>query len=152
LTISTIGALMLQGPYAAGAGIGDAVRWRVVSDVLDTRYGHVTQVRLLLLAAALVLLLFAGRADRARGAPLAWTIADALVAIGLAGTPGFAGHAATGDWTLFAVVLDTIHVLAMSVWLGGLVVLLLAALGGGFSGGLRHALITFSRVAFTCVV
>jgi copper transport protein len=40
----------------------------------------------------------------------------------------------------------------MSVWLGGLVVLLLAALGGGFSGGLRHALITFSRVAFTCVV
>jgi copper transport protein len=40
----------------------------------------------------------------------------------------------------------------MSVWLGGLVVLLLAALGGGFSGGLRHALITFSRLAFTCVV
>jgi copper transport protein len=75
----------------------------------------------------------------------------ALVAIGLAGTPGFAGHAGTGDWTLYAVVFDTIHVLAMSVWLGGLVVLLLAALGGGFSGGLRHALITFSQVAFTCV-
>ena len=152
LTLSTIAALMLQGPYAAGAGIGDAVRWRVVHDVLSTRYGHVTQVRLLLLAAALVLLLFVGRADRARGVPIAWTIPAALVAIGLASTPGFAGHAATGDWTFFAVVLDTIHVLAMSVWLGGLVVLLLAALGGGFSGGLRHALITFSRVAFTCVV
>ena len=40
----------------------------------------------------------------------------------------------------------------MSVWLGGLVVLLLAALGGGFSGGLRRALATFSRVAFWCVV
>jgi copper transport protein len=152
LALSTIGALMLQGPYAAGAGIGDAVRWRVISDVLHTRYGHVTQVRLLLLAAALVLVLFAGRADRARRAPIAWTIPAALVAIGLAGTPGFAGHAGTGDWTFFAVVFDTIHVLAMSVWLGGLVVLLLAALGGGFSGGLRHALITFSRVAFTCVV
>jgi copper transport protein len=76
----------------------------------------------------------------------------AIVAILLSGTPGFAGHAGTGNWTFYAVVLDTTHVLAMSVWLGGLVVLLLAALGGGFSGGLRHALITFSRVAFTCVV
>src|SRR5205823_8847182 len=53
---------------------------------------------------------------------------------------------------IFAVPLDTIHVLAMSVWLGGLVVLLLAAFGGGFSGGLRRALTTFSRLAFWCVV
>jgi copper transport protein len=152
LTLSTVGALMLQGPYAAGAGIGDAVRWRVVHDVLHTRYGHVTEVRLLLLAAALVLLLFVGPVDRARRAPIAWIIPAALVAIGLAGTPGFAGHAGTGNWTFYAVVFDTLHVLAMSVWLGGLAVLLVAALGGGFSGGLRHALITFSRLAFTCVV
>jgi copper transport protein len=40
----------------------------------------------------------------------------------------------------------------MSVWLGGLVVLLVAALGGGFSGGLRHALTTFSQLAMGCVV
>jgi copper transport protein len=152
LTLASVGALMLQGPYAAGAGIGDAVRWRVVHDVLRTRYGHVTEVRLLLLAAAAVLLLFVGRVDRARRPPVGWTVPAALVAIGLAGTPGFAGHAGTGDWTFYAVVLDTIHVLAMSLWLGGLVVLLLAALGGGFSGGLRHALITFSQIAFTCVV
>jgi copper transport protein len=152
LSASTVGAVMLQGPYAAGAGIGDAVRWRVVHDVLQTHYGRVTEVRLLLLAAALVLLLFVGRVDRARRAPIGWTIPAALVAIGLASTPGFAGHAGTGNWTFFAVVFDTTHVLAMSVWLGGLVVLLLAALGGGFSGGIRHALITFSRLAFTCVV
>jgi copper transport protein len=50
------------------------------------------------------------------------------------------------------VPLDTLHVLAMSVWFGGLAVLLLAALGGGFSGGLRRALATFSRIAFWCVV
>jgi copper transport protein len=149
---STIAALMLQGPYAAGAGAGDAVRWRVVHDVLQTRYGHVTEVRLLLLVAAFALLLFADRIDSDRPAPPAWTVPAALVAIGLAMTPGFAGHAGTGDWTFFAVVFDTIHVLAMSVWLGGLVVLLIAALGGGFSGGLRHALITFSRLAFTCVM
>ena len=152
LALSTVAAVMLQGPYAAGTGIGDAVKWSVVHDVLQTRFGHVTEVRLLLLVGALALLAFLGRIDRRRRAPLWWTIAAAIVAIGLASTPGYAGHAATGDFTIFAVPLDTIHVLAMSVWLGGLVVLLLAAFGGGFSGGLRRALTTFSRLAFWCVV
>lgn len=152
LAVSTVAALMLQGPYAGGSGLGDAAKWSVVHDVLQTRFGHVTEVRLLLLAGALVLLAFLGRLDRRRGAPIWWTVAAAIVAIGLAATPGYAGHAATGDFTIFAVPLDTIHVLAMSVWLGGLVVLLLAAFGGGFSGGLRRALTRFSRIAFWCVV
>jgi copper transport protein len=152
LALSTIAALMLQGPYAAGSAIGDAFKWSVVDDVLHTRFGHVTEVRLLLLVAALVLVPFVGPVVRNRRVPYAWLIPAAVVAIGLAATPGYAGHAATGDFTIFAVPLDTIHVLAMSVWLGGLVVLLAAALGGGFSGGLRRALTTFSQIAFWCVV
>jgi copper transport protein len=152
LAVSTVAAVMLQGPYAAGSGIGDAVKWSVVHDVLQTRFGHVTEVRALLLVGALALLPFLGGFVRGRRAPTWWIAAAVIVAIGLAGTPGYAGHAATGDFTVFAVPLDTIHVLAMSVWLGGLVVLLFSALGGGFSGGLRRALTTFSRVAFWCVV
>ncbi len=152
LVLATVVGLMLQGPYAAGAGIGDAVKWSIVRDVLHTRFGHVTEVRLLFLLAALALLPFLRAFDRDRRPPIWLLGTGAVVAVGLAGTPGYAGHAATGDFTMFAVPLDTIHVLAMSVWLGGLVVLLLAALGGGFSGGLRHALTTFSRLAFWCVV
>jgi copper transport protein len=152
LTVSTVGAVMLQGPYAAGSGIGDAVKWPVVHDVLQTRFGHMTEVRMLLLVVALALLAFLGNFVRGRRAPIWWIGAAVVVAVGLAGTPGFAGHAATGDFTIFAMPLDTIHVLAMSVWLGGLVALLFSALGGGFSGGLRRALATFSRVAFWCVV
>jgi copper transport protein len=152
LVVSTVGAVMLQGPYAGGSGIGDAVKWSVVHDVLQTRFGHVAEVRLLLLVGALALLALRAPVDRNRRASISWMVAAVFVAIGLAGTTGFAGHAATGDFTDFAVPLDTIHVFAMSVWLGGLVVLLLAAFGGGFSGGLRRALTTFSRVAFWCVV
>ena len=44
LALATVAAVMLQGPYAAGAGIGDAVKWTVVHDVLTTRFGHVTEV------------------------------------------------------------------------------------------------------------
>jgi copper transport protein len=153
LVVSTIAALMLQGPYAAGAGIGDAVKWTVVHDVLTTRFGHVTEVRLLLLlVVAAALLPFMSSFDRERGVPVWWLVIAVPVAALLAATPGYAGHAATGDWTIFAVPLDTIHVLAMSVWLGGLAVLLLTAFGGGFSGGLRRALVTFSRLAFWCVI
>ena len=152
LVVATIAALLMQGPYAAGAGIGDAVKWTVVHDVLRTRFGHVTEVRLLLLVVAAVLLPFMSSFDRERGVPVWWVAIGGVAAVMLAATPGYAGHAATGDFTIFAVPLDTIHVLAMSVWLGGLAVLLLAAFGGGFSGGLRRALGTFSRVAFWCVV
>jgi copper transport protein len=152
LVVSTVAALMLQGPYAAGAGIGDAVKWTVVHDVLRTRFGHVAEVRLLLLVVAAALLPFMTSFDRERGVPIWWLVLAAPVAALLAATPGYAGHAATGDFTIFAVPLDTLHVLAMSVWLGGLAVLLLAAFGGGFSGGLRRALTTFSRLAFWCVI
>jgi copper transport protein len=109
-------------------------------------------VRLLLLLGALVLLFFLRTVEQRGRPPIWWMVVGAILAIGLAGTPGYEGHAATGTFTIFAVPLDTIHVLAMSIWLGGLVVLLVAALGGGFSGGLRQALTTFSRVAFWSVV
>lgn len=152
LTVSTIFALMLQGPYAAGAGVGDAFRWSVTHDVLQTRLGHVTELRLGLLAAALALLRFIGPVVHGRRAPIWWSAAAAIVGVGLAATPGLAGHAATGDFTIFAVPLDTIHVLAMSVWLGGLVAVLAAAMAGGFKTGQQRALRTFSRVAFWCVI
>ena len=152
LALATVAAVMLQGPYAAGAGIGDAVRWAVVHDVLHTRFGHVAEVRLLLLVAALVLLPFLSRSTRTRAAPLWWIVVASIVAVLLAATPGYAGHAATGNWTFFAVIFDTLHVLAMSVWLGGLAALFVAAISGGFSGGVRRALTTFSRLGLTCVV
>src|SRR5207253_1989291 len=63
-----------------------------------------------------------------------------------------AGHASTGDNTGLAVPIDAAHVAAMSVWFGGLAALLLSALGGGFSGGLRRALVRFSFIATTCVI
>ncbi|MDQ1462206.1 MAG: copper transport protein, partial [Actinomycetota bacterium] len=130
----------------------DATKWSIIRDVLHTRYGHVAEVRLALLVAALLLLLFLGAVDRIDRPSVGWLAGGALVAIGLAATPGYAGHAATGDFTIFAVPLDTVHVVAMSVWLGGLAVLVVSALGGGFSGGLRRALSTFSRLAFWSVI
>ncbi|MEW6475187.1 MAG: copper resistance CopC family protein, partial [Actinomycetota bacterium] len=56
LAVSTAAAIGLQGAYAAGLSLGDAVRPSVVSGVLDTRFGTVYAVRLVLLAVAAPLL------------------------------------------------------------------------------------------------
>jgi copper transport protein len=63
-----------------------------------------------------------------------------------------AGHADTGSQTFLAVPLDTAHVLAMSIWLGGLVALIVGALGGTFSGSLRRAIVAFSQLALASVI
>ncbi len=151
-TVVTIGAVMLQGPYAEGSGIGDAVKWSVFRDILDTRFGHIAELRLLFLVLALPFLLYERRVDEDRRLPEWWIAGAAIVGAVLAATPGLAGHASTGDHTVFAVPIDAIHVAAMCIWFGGLVALLVSALGGGFSGGLRRALIRFSFIATICVI
>ena len=54
-----------------------------------------------------------------------WWFVAAPLGIGIAATPGLAGHAFVGTFTPIAVPADTIHVIAMSVWLGGLATLAL---------------------------
>jgi copper transport protein len=160
LVVATIVSVMLQGPYGAGTGLGDAFKWKFISDVLHQTYGQVAERRLILLLLALPLLIVLQRtarpaaddADHKPPLPWWWIVSGVIIGLGIAATPGLAGHAHTGDWTLYAEPLDTLHVAAMSVWLGGLVALVACALGGGFSGGLRRALIIFSRLAFWCVV
>lgn len=149
--VGTIAGVMIQGPYAAGTGLGDAFSWSVIGDVLRTRFGDVAEARVLILAVAMVLLGVI-RPDEERGTSPAWWIPAGVVAIALATTPGLAGHAGTGEHVVFAVPLDAVHMLAMSVWVGGLAALLVAALGGGFSGGVRRGITSFARIAMWCVV
>ena len=81
-----------------------------------------------------------------------WVPAMAVVAVLLAVTPGLAGHAITGDWATAAVFSDTIHVLAMALWLGGLVVLAVVTLGRDATLQARDAVERFSRVALACII
>jgi copper transport protein len=152
LVVATIASVMLQGPYGAGTGVGDAFKWKFISDVLHQTFGQVAERRLILLVLALPLLIVLQRTKQTRPLPWWWIVSGIIIGLAIAATPGLAGHAHTGNWTVFAEPLDTLHVAAMSVWLGGLVALVACALGGGFSGGLRRALIIFSRLAFWCVV
>ncbi len=150
--VTTVVGIALQGPYGEGSGIGDAVNSTIFRDILHTRYGHIAELRLVFLVAALPFLLSERRLSERKPLPVAWIGGATVVGLLLAATPGLAGHAATGDNTVFAVPLDTLHVAAMCVWFGGLAALLVSAVGGGFSGGLRRALVRFSALATGCVI
>jgi copper transport protein len=80
-----------------------------------------------------------------------WRPPIAVGGVALALTPALTGHAHTGDLTALAVPADVIHILAMSLWLGGLAALTYAVFPGHDVGELRDAVPRFSRLAFACV-
>jgi copper transport protein len=147
LFVASVVALLLQGPYGAAFPLSKIADTTVLRDVLKTRFGHMTELRLLFLLGLLPLLLVVRKHWRPRW--WWWAIATPL-AIGVAATPGLAGHAATGTWVGFAVPFDTLHVIAMSVWLGGLTSLGLIVLDRDPDA--RRSAEHFSPVALTSVI
>jgi copper transport protein len=112
--------IVLQGANAAGISFWSALRPEVVGDVLDTRFGTVWGLRVLawLLLGALAVPLVR------RWPSPALTAAAALLLGFLVVSPGLAGHAGTTDPVALVLTANSGHVLAMSVWVGGLVALL----------------------------
>ena len=153
LCAATVVGAALFGAYSAGSGLDAVVDAEVTRDIIDTRFGHVWLARLLLLGVAFVLLrvLFDRRPALTRPLPRWWTAVAGAVGAALVFTPGLAGHASTGDYRLLALLADGIHVGAMSVWLGGLVLLAGVVLRARTSTELRSASLRFSRVALWCV-
>ncbi|MGW2397736.1 FixH family protein [Kitasatospora sp. NPDC001664] len=184
LLVSTVGVLLLRGPYERGTGIGQALDLSLVRATLDERIGTALSVRLLLLAAAGVFLSLlvgqlgqarpavptAGAADGSgptgdaeedelrrlerkaaerplRDARLGLGVAGLVLAVALSATWAGADHASVGEQVWLALPSAMVHLLAMALWLGGLVALLIGLrVGVG-----TRAVELFSRLAFWSV-
>ena len=152
--IGSVGGLLLYGPYASGLGLGDITQTGLLGDTLDTSFGRVWLARIVLLVVAVPVLraLLSRRSDTPRLVAKWLLPVAAALAVLLAATPGLSGHAVTGDWVTVAVIADTVHVLAMAVWLGGLAVLATVLLPGRPAAEVREPLTRWSRVALLSVV
>ncbi len=152
LLASTLAAYAVQGVYAAGLPLTSALNSAELRGVWHTRFGHVSMLRVALLAPAFGLLwiLFPGR-RRLRPLPRWWYGTAALTGVALALTPGLAGHASTDRWHQWALLSDTVHVGAMAIWLGGLLLLCACVMAAADADLLRRVLPRFSTVAFGCV-
>ena len=147
VVVATLAGLVLQGAVGAGVPLLEAFSIGILTEVLGTRFGIVSVVRVALLLAAAGLWAGArrigsvpvvsepavgGRKSLAAAALhppipgwLLWT--GGLVVLGLVATPGLAGHAGTTSPVVPNVGADVLHMVGAAVWMGGLVLLLMAA-------------------------
>ncbi|HEY3529732.1 MAG TPA: copper resistance protein CopC [Nocardioides sp.] len=126
LAVGTLLALLLKGPYDAGLGLGSVSDGALLREVLRTTYGRALDIRLFLIAALVLLLTYREHLPRR------WLVpTPAVLLVGVGVTFALCGHAAAGSDRPIAVASDTAHVGAMSLWLGGLVLLLGAVLVRG---------------------
>ena len=135
LLATTIATLLLQGPYGNGLGLDRLFDSAIVSETLDSRLGVALSARLALLALAggyLVLLCAWLGHLRRRGRVWCGALGAAL-ALGLAATWAAADHAAVGLQPALALPVDVVHLLAMGLWLGGLVPLVVVLRPAGTS-------------------
>jgi len=173
--ISVLG-ILLQGASAAGVSLWTSLKDTVLENTLESRFGKVWGLRAIdwlvlgaLLAAGTALV---RRTERRTSANASETDAAALatpprwllVLIGvcaayLAATPALSGHASIQSPTVIFFPSDVLHVLAASVWVGGIACLLFALpsatkqlAGPNRSRLLLATLIRFSPVALTAVI
>jgi copper transport protein len=140
--LASVLGFLLQGASASGVSLWTSVKGRVLSDTLDSRFGTVWAVRALdwLAIGCLLLIARSPRRElvpRLRSGidaavlltplPRRWLIAPlGLGAAYLAVAPALAGHASLESPIGVFFPADVIHVLAASVWVGGIAALLLA--------------------------
>lgn len=155
LAVSTVGTMLLQGVWASGEPI--SALW-AAPEKLDThsrRFDQVYAIRSFLLfsfAVALVLALTLSRSvrvvTRSRRLMLG---ATTVSTVALLVTWPLVGHSAVGDGSAFAIMANLVHTFAMTVWLGGLVLILVCLRPAERADDLALVLPRFSRMALAAV-
>lgn len=138
---------VLQGAYASGGTLADVPGG--IAGAADTSVGRALLVRLvLLLGAAFVVARTTGR-GRSGGAD---GVLGGVLAAAVLLTFPFAGHGASSPLPLLAIPALMVHVGAMAVWLGGLVMLARYLLPRADESELAAILPVWSRWATWAVV
>jgi len=149
--VSAAAAVVLEGAEAAGISGFAALRPTIVRETLGTRFGAVWGLGVV--AWALLGALVAVLSRRATALPVLAVPIGFLIAL-----PALGGHAATQSPEALLIALNVVHVAAMSVWAGGLALLLLAVPAAtrrlqpdGRSRLLASVLVRFSPLALAAV-
>jgi copper transport protein len=154
LLVSTLLGLLLQGPYAANAGLGSLLDPSLLRGTLSSRIGTASQARELMafLAGATASVLLPRLPSlRRRGlviAGVAWGALGTAVAASWA----VYDHSSTGVQAAGGLPAAIVHLDAMALWIGGLAVLAGFALRRPGEPGVAAAVPRFSALALGCVI
>lgn len=124
LVIGTLFQFATQGVYVSARGWGDLVSRSVWGDVASTRFGESLLLRLPLLV-LLGILIVAPRRRQGVSDSTWWRSTTTLVGAGIAVTFALAGHPSTSSLAAVASGIDAVHLIAVIVWIGGLVAIMI---------------------------
>ncbi|WP_078662635.1 copper resistance CopC/CopD family protein [Streptomyces bicolor] len=149
--LASVSSIGLQGAYGALGGLRDALRAGTYADVLTTEPGVVLAARVLLwvLAAVVLSALLQGgpRTSRSPG----WRVGALAVGLGLLRATGMAGHNSEGGEPAWGAIADLVHLLGVSLWIGGLVMLGVSVLPRRRPAELAAVVPGYSRLAAVSV-
>jgi copper transport protein len=146
VVVGAVLSLLAQGPYAAASGLGSLADPQLIGTTVDSGFGRTLLARLVLAGLLAVVLARGWRSGRTPGTGT--LVAAGVLAAGLAVSLAAVGHPVAGALPGLAVAVSTVHLAAMSGWLGGLAVLFAGLLRPGTpTGELDAALARWSRLA-----
>ena len=116
--LGTLEGLIAYGPHISGYKIYKAVDLSLLSETLTTQYGKMQLARLVLLGiigALIAVIQFRGT--------WWWKIGAWASLVGITLTLSLAGHPVATNPVAFSVGLDMLHMLAVSLWVGPLLII-----------------------------
>ena len=152
----TLLVLSVGAGLVASAGSVAVVLWRAghqpVLDTLAADYGRAatSEVLIWLLAAVVVGAVLQLDEVAVRGLP--WRVGAVAVAGGLVRVAGINAHATQGGQPLVGIAADFLHLVAVSAWIGGLVMLSVCLLPRRRLDELEEVVPKFSVLALTSVL
>ncbi len=155
---STVAGMLLQGVWASGQPLSAIWTSPGALDTHSRRFDRLYAVRFYLvvafgisLVAALARSRAAGSATDRRAARIVGLGASGMLSTALVSTWALAGHAADGSLAALAVAVNAVHLLAMTLWIGGLFMVTVSLMSAARAEDLARVLPQFSRLALTCV-
>lgn len=130
--LSGLGLLLTYGPLVTGQSLGSVGDGTLIDDSLGDHVGQAIAARTVLLVLLGMVLL--GMTRRDDSAPVTggrrWSVSLVVaLVLGIGVAQAFSGHGGTGRNVAVALPSTVVHVIAMGVWAGGLVFLLLTLHG-----------------------
>lgn len=148
----TVAAIGFDGAWAEQLPLSRAWDWQVVRQVLTLDFGREWSAMALLWLLAAVVLADLLRRREIAATSAAWRVGTGAIGLGLLRVTGLVGHANGAPYGIIAAIADLVHLTAVSLWLGGLAVLLLGVLPRRRPEELAAVVPRYSRLAMGSVL
>ncbi|HJP73748.1 MAG TPA: CopD family protein [Pseudonocardiaceae bacterium] len=148
----TVAAIGLEGAWAGQLPPSQAANLTVIQQVLQLDFGREWAAKALLWVLAGVVLADLLRRCESAATSLAWRVGAGAIAVGVLRIIGLTGHSTDTRYTTVAAIADLAHLAAMSLWVGGLAVVLIALLPRRRPDELATVLPRYSVLAMASVL